>query len=184
MIATPDVYKSSNSDCYIVFGEAKIEDGSSQNPLGVGPNLGADLEDGAKAGDDDDDDDVPALVDADAEAEDEVDETGVDPKDIELVMTQVNCSRAKAVKVLKESGGDLINASKLLHYPVPSIGCLTFHRSHGCERVVSWFYCLLCTHHLSQLAISTRCRRPTGVTTIAKTLPIFKIHHLFCRETS
>ena len=40
-----------------------------------------------------------------------VDETGVDPKDIELVMTQVNCSRAKAVRVLKETGGDLINAS-------------------------------------------------------------------------
>ncbi|MFI7876050.1 ubiquitin-like domain-containing protein [Streptomyces salinarius] len=42
--------------------------------------------------------------------EDPVDETGVDPKDIELVMAQVNCSRAKAVRALKESGGDLINA--------------------------------------------------------------------------
>ncbi|MEV7447964.1 ubiquitin-like domain-containing protein [Streptomyces nigra] len=39
-----------------------------------------------------------------------VDETGVDPKDIQLVMAQVNCSRAKAVRALKESGGDLINA--------------------------------------------------------------------------
>ncbi|MEU6548619.1 ubiquitin-like domain-containing protein [Streptomyces sp. NPDC046859] len=42
--------------------------------------------------------------------EDTVDETGVDPKDIELVMAQVGVSRAKAVKALKESGGDLINA--------------------------------------------------------------------------
>ncbi|CAE6342209.1 unnamed protein product [Rhizoctonia solani] len=42
--------------------------------------------------------------------EEEVDETGVDPKDIELVIQQVGCSRAKAVRVLKESGGDLINA--------------------------------------------------------------------------
>lgn len=24
VIATPDVYKSPNSDCYIVFGEAKV----------------------------------------------------------------------------------------------------------------------------------------------------------------
>ncbi len=24
MIASPDVYKSPNSDCYIVFGEAKV----------------------------------------------------------------------------------------------------------------------------------------------------------------
>ncbi len=39
-----------------------------------------------------------------------VDETGVDPKDVELVMAQVNCSRAKAVRALQESGGDLINA--------------------------------------------------------------------------
>ncbi|MFJ9909795.1 ubiquitin-like domain-containing protein [Streptomyces sp. NPDC101152] len=42
--------------------------------------------------------------------EDTVDETGVDPKDIELVMEQVGVSRAKAVRALKESGGDLISA--------------------------------------------------------------------------
>ncbi|MFD7958888.1 ubiquitin-like domain-containing protein [Streptomyces ardesiacus] len=39
-----------------------------------------------------------------------IDETGVDQKDIDLVMAQVNCSREKAVRVLRESGGDLINA--------------------------------------------------------------------------
>jgi nascent polypeptide-associated complex subunit alpha len=39
-----------------------------------------------------------------------VDETGIDPKDIDLIMAQVNCSRAKAVRALRESGGDLINA--------------------------------------------------------------------------
>lgn len=54
-------------------------------------------------------DDVPELEAP--EDDDPVDETGVEPKDIELVMAQVNCSRAKAVRVLKESGGDLINAS-------------------------------------------------------------------------
>jgi nascent polypeptide-associated complex subunit alpha len=57
----------------------------------------------------DNDDDVPELEAI--EDDGPVDETGVDPKDIELVMAQVNCSRAKAVRVLKESGGDLINAS-------------------------------------------------------------------------
>lgn len=56
-----------------------------------------------------DDDEVPELEAV--EEEGPVDETGVDPKDIELVIQQVGCSRAKAVKVLKESGGDLINAS-------------------------------------------------------------------------
>ncbi len=42
--------------------------------------------------------------------DDTVDETGVDPKDIELIMQQVGCSRARAVRALKETGGDLINA--------------------------------------------------------------------------
>jgi len=42
------------------------------------------------------------------------DESGVNPKDVSLVlvMAQVKCSRAEAVKALKESGGDLINASE------------------------------------------------------------------------
>jgi nascent polypeptide-associated complex subunit alpha len=65
---------------------------------------------GAGLEDDDDDDDIPDLEAP--EDDGPVDETGVDPKDIELVMAQVSCSRAKAVRVLKESGGDLINASK------------------------------------------------------------------------
>ena len=59
-----------------------------------------------------DDDDIPELEAP--EDDGPVDETGVDPKDIDLVIQQVGCSRAKAVKVLKESGGDLINASESL----------------------------------------------------------------------
>ncbi|MEW2298092.1 ubiquitin-like domain-containing protein [Streptomyces sp. NPDC006743] len=39
-----------------------------------------------------------------------VDETGVDPKDIETVMLQVNCSRSKAVEALRNSGGDIVQA--------------------------------------------------------------------------
>jgi len=116
VIASPDVYKSPNSDCYIVFGEAKIEDINSQAQLsaaqqlaqGGGAGAGAIDNPGAGGGGDDDDDDMPELEAP--EEEGDVDETGVDQKDIELVMQQVNCSRAKAVRVLKDSGGDLINA--------------------------------------------------------------------------
>ena len=68
---------------------------------------------GAEVGDDDDD--IPDLEAPDDDGP--VDETGVDAKDIDLVMQQVNCTRAKAVRVLKESGGDLINASELKHTP-------------------------------------------------------------------
>jgi len=114
VLASPDVYKSPNSDCYIVFGEAKIEDMNSQAQMSAAQQLASGgagatptLEESG-AGGDDDDDDIPDL---EAPEEDgPLDETGVDPKDIDLVMQQVNCSRAKAVRVLKDSGGDLINA--------------------------------------------------------------------------
>ena len=68
------------------------------------------IESSGAAGGDDDEDDIPELEEVQEEGP--VDETGVEPKDIELVMQQVGCSRAKAVRVLKESGGDLINASE------------------------------------------------------------------------
>ena len=114
MIAAPEVFKSPNSDCYIVFGEAKVEDMNSSAQLNAAQQLASS---GANAGGvpnleasgQNDDDDIPELEAV--EEEGPVDETGVDPKDIELVIQQVGCSRAKAVKVLKESGGDLINAS-------------------------------------------------------------------------
>lgn len=115
MLASPEVYKSPNSDCYIVFGEAKVEDSNSQAGLSAAqqfsagggnaiPNL---MDTGASA--EEDDDDIPDLEMPDDFVD--MDETGIDPTDIERVMQQVGCSRAKAVRVLKESGGDLINAS-------------------------------------------------------------------------
>lgn len=117
VIATPDVYKSQNSDCYIVFGEAKVEDMNSaaqlnaaQQLAGGGGGSGIPSLENSGIGGDDDDDDIPELEAV--EEEGPVDETGVEPKDIELVMQQVGCTRAKAVKVLKDSGGDLINASE------------------------------------------------------------------------
>ena len=40
----------------------------------------------------------------------EVDETGLESKDIELVMTQASVSRKKAVKALKENDNDIVNS--------------------------------------------------------------------------
>lgn len=40
----------------------------------------------------------------------QVDDSGVEPKDIELVMTQAEVSRSKAVKALKTAGGDIVSA--------------------------------------------------------------------------
>lgn len=120
VIASPDVYKSPSSECYIVFGEAKVEDASQQNAFGapgaqmprsmgqgapdVGAGLMKDMEKAAEG--DDDDDDMPEL-----EAPEDLDETGLEEADINTVMDQVKCSRQKAVKALKDNGGDIINAS-------------------------------------------------------------------------
>lgn len=46
----------------------------------------------------------------DAAGEPEVDETGLEAKDIELVISQAGCSRSKAVTALRENNGDLVNA--------------------------------------------------------------------------
>ena len=94
VINTPEVFKSPNSDCYIVFGEAKIED-LSQSAALPQPVQDAPVESGKKEVEED---------------EGEVDETGVEAKDIELVMEQTSCSRGKAVKALKSNSGDIVNA--------------------------------------------------------------------------
>lgn len=93
VIASPDVYKSPNSDCYIVFGEAKVEDTNQQGGALAQSMAGAprgavpDLSKSGIAGDDDDDDEIPDLEAP--EDDGPVDETGVDPKDIDLVIAQV-----------------------------------------------------------------------------------------------
>lgn len=40
----------------------------------------------------------------------QVDDTGVEPKDIELVMSQANVSRTKAIRALKNNSNDIVNA--------------------------------------------------------------------------
>ena len=57
----------------------------------------------AEAAGEEEDDDVPAVDEA-------VNEEGVEAKDIEIVMAQSGCSRAKAVAVLKENDNDLVNS--------------------------------------------------------------------------
>jgi len=44
------------------------------------------------------------------DTDEEVDASGVEEKDIELVMSQANVSRAKAIKALKKTENDIVNA--------------------------------------------------------------------------
>ena len=52
---------------------------------------------------------VQAMEEED-DGDEEVDATGVEPKDIELVMTQAAVSKSKAIKALKSSDGDIVSA--------------------------------------------------------------------------
>lgn len=116
VINNPDVFKSPTSDTYVVFGEAKIEDLSAQAAGaaaeqfrmseaaaaaaagGAGESRGA-APSGTGA----------ARIEAE-DADEEVDETGVEPKDIDLVMTQASVSRSRAVKALKAADNDIVSA--------------------------------------------------------------------------
>eukprot|EP01041_Mallomonas_annulata_P006464 gene6464-13057_t len=108
VISQPDVFKSPNSDTYIIFGEAKVEDMAANATSQAAEQFKA--PDAVKK---------PAVIPAPAAApnkkatvteEGNVDESGVDPKDIELVVAQAGCTRSQAVIALKNNENDIVNA--------------------------------------------------------------------------
>ncbi|KAF2262400.1 NAC-domain-containing protein [Lojkania enalia] len=119
VINQPDVYKSPSSNTWIIFGEAKIEDLNSQAQASAAQQL-ANAE--AAAHDHtghDHDHDHKAVEGKKEEEEDdgeEVDESGVEAKDIELVMQQASVSRKKAIKALKENDHDIRSAALKLDW--------------------------------------------------------------------
>jgi nascent polypeptide-associated complex subunit alpha len=107
VINKPDVFKSPGSDTYIVFGEAKIEDLSQHAQLSdleslKPPTLAQTTNERSVTN-------QPIAEEEESEGE-EVDATGVEEKDIELVMSQASVSRSKAVRALKDADNDLVNA--------------------------------------------------------------------------
>ncbi|KAI9307709.1 NAC domain-containing protein [Cunninghamella echinulata] len=106
-IAKPDVYKSVNSDTFIVFGEMQMEDMRARAQEAAAQQLAAEA--AAKA---DEPETAEGSSAAAAEEDDDevVDATGVEDKDIELVVNQANVSRNKAIKALKNNDNDIVNA--------------------------------------------------------------------------
>ncbi|PAV63187.1 hypothetical protein WR25_06864 [Diploscapter pachys] len=100
VINKPDVYKSPGSDTYIVFGEAKIEDLSQHAQMSAIDRIKPT-------------EDAPAPLATVQEDEDdgaEEDAQGIEEKDIELVMSQANTSRNKAIRALRQTDNDIVNA--------------------------------------------------------------------------
>ena len=100
---------------YSIFGEAKIEDLNSQAQANAASQLAA--AENASSGDSHaghnhshdhgkgkaiDSGDAKKDEDDDDDDGEEVDESGIEQKDIELVMAQASVSRKKAIKALKE----------------------------------------------------------------------------------
>eukprot|EP00919_Chromeraceae_sp_WS-2016_P074869 GHVR01177182.1.p1 GENE.GHVR01177182.1~~GHVR01177182.1.p1 ORF type:complete len:192 (-),score=46.99 GHVR01177182.1:247-822(-) len=106
VLSKPDVYRFGSSDTYIVFGDAKIEDSCQPANSNIAHNLAniqldpqlgkGNFQPGQKK--------IEEIIEGD------VDETGLEPKDIDLVISQVNCSRAKAVAALRQHKGDIVEA--------------------------------------------------------------------------
>ncbi|XP_043470399.1 nascent polypeptide-associated complex subunit alpha [Leptopilina heterotoma] len=106
VINKPDVLKNPASDTYIVFGEAKIEDLSQQAQVAAAekfkePPVITATEAGGS---------TTVVAPIQEESEEEVDEAGVEEKDIDLVMSQANVSRGKAIRALKNNQNDIVNA--------------------------------------------------------------------------
>jgi len=108
VIQKPDVYKAPNSDTYIIFGNAKIEDMSSQprdwlNTMQQQQQQQQLLPQAKKA-------DMPTIKEDIPDQDNEVDASGLDENDIKMVMEQGGVTRGKAVKALKSNNGDIVNA--------------------------------------------------------------------------
>ncbi|WKY07375.1 hypothetical protein Q1695_007094 [Nippostrongylus brasiliensis] len=100
VINKPDVYKNPGSDTYIIFGEAKIEDPSQHQQLTAIDRIKPS-------------EDTPAplaTVQEDKDDGTEEDATGIEEKDIELVMSQANTSSNKAIRALRSADNDIVNA--------------------------------------------------------------------------
>jgi nascent polypeptide-associated complex subunit alpha len=96
----------------VIFGEAKTEDSGQMAAAAQQVAMAQQAQAAAQAasGPASAAPGLEAVQESPADAAPAGDEEGVEAKDIELVMSQAGCSRAKAVKALKENDMDLVNA--------------------------------------------------------------------------
>lgn len=110
VITRPDVYKAANSDTYVAFGEIKVED-LSASAAALENARKASAEEAAKVTEPvAEPEKEEAAAEKPAEPEEPVDETGLSAQDIDLVVQQGKCTRAKAVEALRRNNGDIVNS--------------------------------------------------------------------------
>nr|KAF6419000.1 NAC alpha domain containing [Rousettus aegyptiacus] len=110
VITKPDVFKSPASDTYVVFGEAKIEDLSQQAHRAAAEKFKVPAEPCTLVPESTPGPRARLECEETQDEDEEVDEAGLELRDIELVMAQANVSRAKAVRALRDNQSDIVNA--------------------------------------------------------------------------
>merc|ERR1712046_352642 len=101
VIDDPEVLTLENS--YAIFGELKFEDSNRQMQMEQARKFAEQTAAKKKT------EDAPATAKADG-AEEPVSEEGLTPENIAIVMEHANCSRAEAVKALRATNDDTVQA--------------------------------------------------------------------------
>merc|ERR1739848_877132 len=94
VVPNPEVFRK--GDTWVVLGEARVEDPNQRAREMAAAKVAENIQPKTKTEEEEEETDVPA--------------DGVEEKDIELVMQQAACTRAKAISALKSNSNDIVNA--------------------------------------------------------------------------
>lgn len=108
VVQNPRVFKCPDSDTYVLLGQPRYDDFAQMLQQSAAKQF-AGVPSGKPGMDAIPEDSAETSGSAD-EGIDTADETGLDTKDIELVMEQGNCSRQRAVAALRKTNGDFVEA--------------------------------------------------------------------------
>merc|ERR1712168_716798 len=101
VVPNPEVFRK--GDTWVVLGEARVEDPNQRAREMAAAKVAENIQPKTKT------DPVQATI-TEEDEETDVPADGVEEKDIELVMQQAACTRAKAISALKSNSNDIVNA--------------------------------------------------------------------------
>merc|ERR1712168_1076285 len=101
VVPNPEVFRK--GDTWVVLGEARVEDPNQRAREMAAARVAENIQPKTKT------EPVQATI-TEEDEETDVPADGVEEKDIELVMQQAACTRAKAISALKSNSNDIVNA--------------------------------------------------------------------------
>merc|ERR1712134_87463 len=101
VVPNPEVFRK--GDTWVVLGEARVEDPNQRAREMAAAKVAENIQPKTKT------EPVQATI-TEEDEETDVPADGIEEKDIELVMQQAACTRAKAISALKSNSNDIVNA--------------------------------------------------------------------------